>query len=573
MANIVISTNHTTVNNTVNTFVIIGGKSLWGCGSNSHGQLGMGDQAIRYVFTPIPQLPLLANELIIKIVHDDHTLVLTSAGRVFGCGINELGQLGLGDTTERHSFTPIPLPLLVGDERIVQLQAGIFKTLVLTSAGRIFGCGNNHYGQLGLGDTTERHSFTLIPLPLLVGDERIVQLHVGGDYNFVLTSTGRVFSCGKNDRGQLGLGDTTECHSFTLIPLPLLVGDERVVQLHLGNAYNFLLTSTGRVFGCGQNSSGQLGLGDTTDRFIFTEVLLPELAPSEQVVQFEGTDSHIFALTSTGRVFGCGGISRLWLKNGARPYFKLIGLPLLIGDERVVQLSTYAFSTLALTSSGRLFICGLDSFGQLYLGNTASSPFFKLMPLPLLAGDERIVQLHMCHSHGLILTSSSQLFGLGSNSQGSLGLGDSPRPYYTFTPILQFAHPSMRLRGIEEATLSQASAAPEQDRTLRLLNLPAELLHNIFSFLPPASLRQLMQVCKHLRNTISEQYNQPVMSPNVGLANDRINLVSMMVNARQIYQCLPPDQQEAFRHEFLRCFPSDIHHVDGLMRLLPPGAL
>ena len=80
---------------------------------------------------------------------------------MFACGNNEEGQLGLGDATQRNTFTAVPaLP----DGKVAkQVIAGWSHTMILAEDGTVFACGWNNYGQLGLGDTTDRTIFTAVP--------------------------------------------------------------------------------------------------------------------------------------------------------------------------------------------------------------------------------------------------------------------------------------------------------------------------------------------------------------------------------------------------------------------------
>jgi hypothetical protein len=68
-------------------------------------------------------------------------------------GTNGGGQLGLGDTTERHS------PAQVGsDNKWISITGGEVHALALKSDGTLWAWGVNLYGPLGLGDTTDRWS-------------------------------------------------------------------------------------------------------------------------------------------------------------------------------------------------------------------------------------------------------------------------------------------------------------------------------------------------------------------------------------------------------------------------------
>lgn len=77
----------------------------------------------------------------------------------------------------------------------------------LSSDGQVYAWGQDSRGQLGLGKSQTRtdspqHLRSLSALPL-------VQVSAGGEQSFALSVSGGVFGWGRNDCGQLGLGDRT----------------------------------------------------------------------------------------------------------------------------------------------------------------------------------------------------------------------------------------------------------------------------------------------------------------------------------------------------------------------------
>ena len=108
----------------------------------------------------------------------------------YACGHNGYGQLGRGDDTNRNTFTAVPpLP----DDKIPkQVMPGAGHTMILTEDGTVFACGGNGSGQLGLGDDTNRNTFTAVPpLP----DGKIPkQVMVGANHTMILTEDGTVFA-------------------------------------------------------------------------------------------------------------------------------------------------------------------------------------------------------------------------------------------------------------------------------------------------------------------------------------------------------------------------------------------
>ena len=75
-------------------------------------------------------------------------------------------------------------------------------TLILKNDNTLWGCGNNGYGQLGLGDDTNKTTFTEIT----TNTDDIKSVYYGGYHTFILENDGTLWSTGHNGDGQLGLG-------------------------------------------------------------------------------------------------------------------------------------------------------------------------------------------------------------------------------------------------------------------------------------------------------------------------------------------------------------------------------
>ncbi|CAM9295132.1 unnamed protein product, partial [Ectocarpus sp. 12 AP-2014] len=71
----------------------------------------------------------------------------------------------------------------------------------------LYGFGQNACGELGLGDTLERHTPTLSQTSR---GKDIVVVTAGNELTAVLTNTGEVYSCGYNSEGQCGIGAIAE---------------------------------------------------------------------------------------------------------------------------------------------------------------------------------------------------------------------------------------------------------------------------------------------------------------------------------------------------------------------------
>jgi alpha-tubulin suppressor-like RCC1 family protein len=133
---------------------------------------------------------------------DYHTCALTAAGGVKCWGRNFDGQLGDGTITDRH--TPVFVKGLKSG--VAAIAAGGFETCAITTAGGAKCWGDNSFGQLGDGTKTERH------LPGFVKGLKsgVAAIATGTRHTCAMTDTGRVKCWGNNEFGQLGDGTTTE---------------------------------------------------------------------------------------------------------------------------------------------------------------------------------------------------------------------------------------------------------------------------------------------------------------------------------------------------------------------------
>ena len=150
-------------------------STMFACGDNSEGELGLGDEENRNTFTAVPALPdgRVAKQVI---AGGNHTMILAEDGTVFACGYNNDGQLGLGDNEDRNTFTAVRLTVRRDEqgkkrpEEVIEvvakeLVAGNHHTIIVggdTAFGVVFACGWNYYGQLGLGDTQNRNTFQIV---------------------------------------------------------------------------------------------------------------------------------------------------------------------------------------------------------------------------------------------------------------------------------------------------------------------------------------------------------------------------------------------------------------------------
>ena len=196
---------------------------------------------------------------------DGHTLSLTSDMMVYSWGSNHNGQLGLGNRKNRNTPTHIQE---LKDKSISHILSGYESSFALTKDGKIYSWGRNDFGQLGVGDKQRKLVPTLISE---LQNSVIVSMVAGAFHNFAIDEKSRVFAWGRNNFGQLGLGDRFDRKN------PILIDKlEGVTQIFLAESFPkqccffqdksfskscFATMKNGRVLAWGENNNGQLGLG------------------------------------------------------------------------------------------------------------------------------------------------------------------------------------------------------------------------------------------------------------------------------------------------------------------------
>lgn len=79
--------------------------------------------------------------------------------------------------------------------------------MLLLNNGNIYTWGNNSLGELGLGDKENRVIPTLVST---LQNVRILKISCGSSHSFAISDSGIVYSWGKNNQGQCGIGNTID---------------------------------------------------------------------------------------------------------------------------------------------------------------------------------------------------------------------------------------------------------------------------------------------------------------------------------------------------------------------------
>ena len=347
---------------------------VFACGRNAEGQLGVGSTYFQQL-TPIEITYFPNNSIVITDVAagTDFSIFRASDGKLYSCGLASGGALGQGAIAPNLS-TPQEIVGLTG-VNITQVDAGTSHVLALSNTGQVYSWGTNTRGQLATNDTSMRAA----PYAVSSGNfiSTVVQVSAGGEHSLFRDNGNRGYSCGYNLRGQLGIGSTTSQDPSFYLPQqfgnPANTTD--VLDISAGIEHSIILrqSTSPVIWGCGHNFRGELGLGTTNIAYNFQQASGGNAFWNSKI---EAGFRRSFAITDTS-----GGPRSSVLYSGRIPdstswidTFSSTGMP--SNTPNPATLVSCHYATIAAIHAGNLYVWGNNGFGQCGDGNTAdiSSP-------------------------------------------------------------------------------------------------------------------------------------------------------------------------------------------------------
>ena len=251
--------------------------TMYACGYNGYGQLGLGDGTNRNVPTALAKTDWDA--VFIAGAQYGRTFAIDSAGNLWAWGFNGAGPLGLGDTSNRNTPTQVTLPSACAsvsccqDDQPASGVQTAGHTLALLDDGSVYSWGNGNSGQLGVGNNSDSSSPQHIAS---LGTDNVAVFAAGGDlgYSVVQKADGTIRTFGYNAYGQLGSGNTTNANApITPVGVEGRDGIKKVLTFG-GNAYGSVavLFEDGSLMCTGYNGNGNLGVGNTANQTTFQDV-------------------------------------------------------------------------------------------------------------------------------------------------------------------------------------------------------------------------------------------------------------------------------------------------------------
>jgi alpha-tubulin suppressor-like RCC1 family protein len=346
-------------------------SKFYAAGFHGEGQLGLGDNTFVEEYSVFTEVPDLGDKNIAVVAAGGRQSFVLLDDKVYAAGDNSNGQLGLGsDNTIYDTFTEIAD---LNDKNIIAVAVGKAHSFALSKSGKVYMAGDNNYGQLGLGDSDNRDTFTEVSD---LGGKNIIAIAAGHFHSFALSNDGMVYAAGWNENAQLGLGDNVSRNVFTEITD---LKDKNITAIAAGRLHSFALSKGGKVYAVGLNENGQLGLGDNVSRNTFTEITNLR---DKNITAIAAGRFHSFALSNEGKVYAAGNNENGQLglndEDNRNSFTEVSDL----ADKNITAVTTGEFHSFISSNESKFYSAGASSYGQLGVGDRNSRSVFTEISIP-----------------------------------------------------------------------------------------------------------------------------------------------------------------------------------------------
>ena len=299
-----------------------------------------------------------------------NTITLKEDGTVWATGKNDYGQLGVGDTTNRNTSVQVKIDENTYLENVIKIDVTDNTTIALTKTGEVYAWGKNEFGELGLGDRTYRSYATRVKG--IDGNgylENIIDVANGDENSYAIDKNGNVYGWGDGNYHQI---DDTETSRTT----PTQMSDcTNAISVSAGECFVEIMQSNSNVVARGYNYYGQLGYGDTAEKPTGAHIV------GNDINKVSAGNDATLIIREDGTVWAAGrnryGELGLGDTSNRASFTKLT---LEDGTEIKAKYGELNSSvTTILGKDGKVYATGYNGYGQLSNGTTTNTSKLQTM--------------------------------------------------------------------------------------------------------------------------------------------------------------------------------------------------
>lgn len=464
---------------------ISSGRKLYTWGTNSYGQLGVGDTNTRTE----PVLVSIDAEYLLDVAGGgSHSMALSKEGEVFTWGLGEGGRLGHGDCNIQ--LHPKKIEKLSNVESVA---AGHSHSGCIIK-GEIYTWGIGTYARLGHGSLSDFFEPKLVEF---FKGRFMEKLCLSFFHSVVLSSNGEVWAWGNSKNGRLGI--PTSFGENQLVPVRIGIGSLmsqcKIIDIACGYKHGLALAKSGHLFVWGCGLDGKLGIIPcSNEEPLPKEVKFPKSINSDkkkkkEAIPLKSTEAvsiscsyfNTYTLTNAGQLIIWGGNTKgqcgvpitergdsickieedikhqnsgddklllPLLCSGIKENFSSV--PLLLEElkmEKFKQFSSNGEYAMGVSHDGKVYVWGSNDQGQLGTGFSPTNSFND-HPVQLVNFKRTEMKNVSCGPyHSAFLAENGEVYVCGSSENGRLGLGENvmnPQSPYQYIPRVIFGLPNIK---------------------------------------------------------------------------------------------------------------------------------
>ncbi len=386
------------------------------------------------------------------------TIALTTDSTLYGVGSNSYGQLGIGNKSSVSVFTKVldstDGTFINGETNIIDIAVSDSDlnrgVLILTEEGNVYAFGDNGYGQLGTGVNTNTNQPTLISSSadgsFVSGTTKVVSISKASEHSVIVTETGNVYTFGSNLNSKLGTGDTLNSSIPKLVAnsadgTTFVNGVTKIKKAYATDQTTLMLGTDDTIYTFGYGAAGRLGNGDVFGTNQARPVLVANSADGTfvngetKIAKIIADDWNTNFITADGILYGFGsnvhgqiGVGITGAVNAPKLVASSADGSFISGTTKVVDMISEIYFRVFQADNGKIYGLGRDNFGE--LGNGA---FYtdEYSPKPFenndgfINGETEIAEIKTAYSTTFVLTTDGYVYGVGRNTEGQLGIGDN----------------------------------------------------------------------------------------------------------------------------------------------------
>ncbi|MDD2482776.1 MAG: fibronectin type III domain-containing protein [Candidatus Shapirobacteria bacterium] len=357
-------------------------------------------------------------------------------GTVYCWGGNSQGQLGIGSTIGARSY-PVQVVGAGGTgilEGITSVKAGTYSTCGLKNDKTVYCWGNDDNGQLGDNLKIDKR----FPVKVLgMGGTGILDevsaISLGGNSTFAVKDNGEVYSWGKNNYAQLGIGNTVN-PKITIMQVVGAGGTgvlSDVKAITSGESHSCVVKNDGTVYCWGYGFYGELGIGVSGANSI---VQYPtQVTGLTNIVSIAAGTNHTCAIDSSGKMYCWGRNTNGQLgNNSSANSASPVQVKSTTGSGTFSTAATAAAGgnhTCTISTDDKIYCWGLANYGQLGVGSTG----FQIYPKQVVGVDgsgvlDNIKSAELGTFSTCAGKNNGEIYCWGENSNGQLGINNNVGP-------------------------------------------------------------------------------------------------------------------------------------------------